>query len=83
MTEMGMKRMGIWERKILRIYGLVVEQAIWRIRTNRELEELYKDPEIVADIKKKRLECRGHVVRMNRERTYKKIFKSKPKGRPR
>ena len=29
MTEMDMKRVGIWERKILRkIYGLLVEQGI-------------------------------------------------------
>ena len=44
MTEMDMKRMGTWERKILRrIYGLVVEQGIWTIRPNQELRELYND----------------------------------------
>jgi hypothetical protein len=43
--------------KILRrIYGPVVEQGIWRIRSNQELRELYKDLVIVADIKEKRLE---------------------------
>jgi 3-keto-L-gulonate-6-phosphate decarboxylase len=52
----------------------VVQQGIWRIRTIQELKELYKDPEIVADIKKKRLEWTGYVVRMDQERTYKKIF---------
>jgi hypothetical protein len=52
----------------------VVEQAIWRIRTNQELVELYTDPETVADIKKTSSECQGHVVRMDQERTYKKIF---------
>jgi hypothetical protein len=64
-------------RKILRIYRPVVQQGIWRKGTNQELRELYKDREIVADIKKKRLEWRGHAVRMDQERTYKKIFKSK------
>jgi hypothetical protein len=35
MNEMDMKRLGTWERKILRrIYGTVEEQGIWRIRTN-------------------------------------------------
>jgi len=32
MVEMGMTRLGMWERMILRrIYGPVVEQGIWRI----------------------------------------------------
>ena len=36
MTEMGMKRLGTWERKILRtIHGPVVEKGIWRITTIR------------------------------------------------
>jgi len=33
----------------------VVEQGIWRIRTNRELRELYKDLDVVADIEKKKI----------------------------
>ena len=61
----------------------MVQQGIRRVRTNQELRELYKDREIVADIKKKRLEWRGHVVRMDHERTYNKIFKSKLEGRRR
>jgi hypothetical protein len=41
LTEIDMKRLNTWERKILkRIYGPVVEQAIWRIKTNHELQEL-------------------------------------------
>ena len=66
----------------------MVEQGIWRIRTNKELRELYKDLHIVANIKKKRLEWIGHVVRMDQGRTVKKIFESKlevsrRRGRPR
>jgi hypothetical protein len=34
----------------------VVEQGMWRIRTNQELRELYKNLDIVAEIKRKRLE---------------------------
>jgi hypothetical protein len=34
----------------------VVEEGVWRIRTNQELRELYKDVDIVEDIKKKSLE---------------------------
>ena len=42
----------------------MVMQGIWRIRTNQELRELYKDLDIIADINKKRLEWIGHVVRL-------------------
>jgi hypothetical protein len=46
-----------WERKILRcIHGPVVEIEYWRIRTNDELQVLYEDPDIVADIRRRRLQ---------------------------
>jgi hypothetical protein len=62
LTVMDMKRLSRRERKTLRrIHGSVVEQGIWRKRTD---QELYRDPDIVADMKKKRLEWIGHVVRM-------------------
>jgi hypothetical protein len=41
---------------------------------------LYKDLDIAADIKKKRFEWTGHVVRTDHGRTVKKIFESKPEG---
>ena len=46
-----MKRPSIWERT----YGPMVEQRIWKIRTNYEFRELYTDLDIAAHIKKKRL----------------------------
>jgi len=57
---------------------------MWRIRTNQELrdlyKDLYKDLDRVADIKKKRLEWIGRLVRMDQGRTVKKIFESEPEG---
>jgi hypothetical protein len=39
----------IWERIILRrIFGPKKEDGIWKIRTNKELIELYNNPDIVA-----------------------------------
>jgi hypothetical protein len=61
-TVRDMIRLGTWEGKILRIYGPVVEQGLWSIRTYQELMELYKDLDIIADIKKEILEWIGHVV---------------------
>jgi hypothetical protein len=87
MTEMDMKRLGTWERKILRwIYRPMVKQGIWRIRTNQELRELYKYLDIVADIKKKRLEWIGHVVHWFWEGQSRKYLNNPEgcrKGRPR
>jgi hypothetical protein len=79
MAEVDMKRLGTWERKISRIPGPVVEQGIWRI-SDLELRELDKDLDIVADIKKTRLEWIGHVVGMDQGKTVKKLFESKPEG---
>jgi hypothetical protein len=54
-----------WERKVLRkIYGPVYENGIWRIRTNKELMAMCQELDIVAEIKKARLRCLGHVERM-------------------
>ena len=62
MTAMDIKRLHTWERRILRrTHGLLVEQAIWRIRTDQELREPYKDLDILADIKKKAPEGFGHI----------------------
>jgi hypothetical protein len=62
------------------VYGALVEQGIWRIRTDGELMVLYKDLDVAADIKK-RLEWTGDVVRIENGRTVKKIFENKPEGR--
>jgi hypothetical protein len=89
MAERDVTRLGTWERKILRtVHGPVVDQGIWRIRVNKVLRELYKDLDIEANIKQKRLEWTGHVVRMDQGRRVQKISESKPegsrrKGRPR
>ena len=44
LMDMDRKRLNAWERNILmRIYGPMGGQVIWRIRTNQEFLELYKD----------------------------------------
>jgi hypothetical protein len=57
MAERDVTRLGTWERRILRtVHGPAVEQGIWRIRINQEFRKIYKDLDVVADIRKKRLE---------------------------
>jgi hypothetical protein len=71
---MDKKRLGTWERKILRrTYGPVGEQVMWRISTNQELREIHKDLDIIAGFKKKRMEWIGHVARIDQGRTVKNI----------
>jgi hypothetical protein len=40
-----------WERKILtKIYGPKCERGVWRIRTNLELQNVCRSPDIVTEI---------------------------------
>jgi hypothetical protein len=45
-----------------RIFCLMCEGGQWQKRYNRELEELYNEPNIVNVIKSSRLRWAGHVV---------------------
>ena len=55
----------------------MVEQGIWRVRTGQVQRELYKDLDTVEDIKKKREEWRGNIVRMDHRREVKKASDNK------
>jgi hypothetical protein len=75
-AEMDMKILSTWQRKILRrIHGPVVQQGLWRIRTNQQLRKLHKYLDIGAYIKKKRLEWIGHVVKWIREGELRKYLR--------
>jgi hypothetical protein len=74
MSDMDIKRLNTRKRKILRrMHGPVVEQVIWRIRTNWD-QKLCKDLDVVADIKKKRPEWIGQLARMDLGRVVTNIF---------
>jgi hypothetical protein len=67
-AETDMKILSTWKRKILRwIYGPVVQQGLWRIRTDQQLGKLHKYLDTGAYIKKKRLELNGQVLKWIRE----------------
>jgi hypothetical protein len=79
----------IFKRKIFRsIYGHKYKDGKWKIRTNRELEELNKGENIVKWIKGQRISWLGHLERMEEDRMSKKIFtqdleETRRRGRPR
>jgi hypothetical protein len=81
-TEQMKSSLKTWKLKILRnIYGPIEDQNGWRIRTNDELQVMYRKPNIVTTIKVRRLKWAGHVVRMSDDRTVKRVFVGKPDGR--
>uniref|UniRef100_A0A8D8QXC0 Uncharacterized protein n=1 Tax=Cacopsylla melanoneura TaxID=428564 RepID=A0A8D8QXC0_9HEMI len=57
-----------FENKILRkIYGPVCERGIWRIRKNKEIRDLFNEPDIIANIRCRRMRWTGHVLRRGSE----------------
>jgi hypothetical protein len=72
----------IFERKIVRkINGPINEGESWRLRTNKEIEDISEGADIVKFIKSLRLRWCGHTERMNNERMPKKILTSKMEGK--
>jgi hypothetical protein len=58
----------------------VLENGEWRRRCNKELYQLFEEPDIVKCIKINRLRWYGHVVCMDPQRTDQKVFNTKPYG---
>ena len=68
--------------------GPKCENAEWKSRTNRELEEMSKGENIVKWIKGQRINWLGHLERMEEDRMPKKVFTqelegTRRRGRPR
>jgi hypothetical protein len=77
-TEKDEVTLSKWEWKILnKAYGPVTGKRVWGIRTNQELRESYKTPDVVAVIERRRLEWLRHVIRVDETRGAKNIFESK------
>ena len=71
----------MFERKI---FGPTKEvNGIWRLKTNKELDELIKYLNIINYVKAQRLSWFGHINRMPETSIVKRIHKWKPfTGRP-
>ncbi|XP_054285599.1 uncharacterized protein LOC129002085 [Macrosteles quadrilineatus] len=57
------------------------EDGVWRIRHNRELRELFKDPDIIGEVKSRRLRWVGHILRRKEESLLKIALRGNPRGR--
>ena len=77
LKESVIQRLSVFERKILgKIYGPTKEDdGNWRIKTNKELDELIKHRNIINYVKVQRLSWFGLVNRMPDISTVNKIYK--------
>jgi len=85
LKESIIQKLCVFERKILRkIFGPTKEaNGIWRMKTNKELEDLIKHRNIINYVKAQRLSWFGHTNRMPETSIVKRIHKWKPfTGRP-
>ena len=54
-VEVQLQKLATWKRKILRkTVGTVKENGVWRIRTNHELMNQYRETGIILEIRKVR-----------------------------
>jgi hypothetical protein len=53
----------------------------WRKLHNEELHNLYSSPDIIRQIKSRRMWLAGHVARMGEKRKVNKVLVGKPEGR--
>jgi hypothetical protein len=53
----------------------------WRKLHSEELHNLYSSPDIIRQIKSRRMRLAGHVARMGEERKLYKVLVGKPKGK--
>jgi hypothetical protein len=66
-----------------RIFGPTRDEVTgeWRKLPNRELYNLYSSPDIIRQIKSRRMRWAGHVARMGEGRNLYRVLVAKPEGR--
>ncbi|KAJ4449259.1 hypothetical protein ANN_00656 [Periplaneta americana] len=77
------QRLRVFENKILRkIFGAKRDEVTgeWRKLHNAELHALYSSPDIIRNIKSRRLRWAGHVARMGESRNAYRVLVGRPEG---
>ncbi|KAJ4437782.1 hypothetical protein ANN_13720 [Periplaneta americana] len=78
------KRLRVFENKVLRkIFGAKRDEVTgeWRKLHNAELHALYSSPDIIRNIKSRRLRWAGHVARMGEFRNAYRVLVGRPEGK--
>ncbi|KAJ4428321.1 hypothetical protein ANN_24340 [Periplaneta americana] len=77
-------RLRVFENKVLRkIFRAKRDEVTgeWRKLHNAELHALYPSPDIIRNIKSRRLRWAGHVVRMGESRNAYRVLVGRPEGK--
>jgi hypothetical protein len=77
-------RLRVFENRVLRrIFGPKRDEVTgeWRKVHNEELHNLYSSPDIIRQVKSRRMRWAGHVAHMGEEREVYKVLVGKPKGK--
>jgi hypothetical protein len=77
-------RLRVFENRFLRrIFGPKRDKVMgeWRKLHNEELLNLYSSPNIIRQIKSRRMRWAGHVARMGEDRKIYKVLVAKPEGK--
>ncbi|KAJ4436763.1 hypothetical protein ANN_16895 [Periplaneta americana] len=78
------QRLRVFDNKILRkIFGAKRDEGKgeWRKLHNAELQALYPSPDIIRNIKSRRLRWAGHVARMGESRNAYRVLVGRPEGK--
>ncbi|KAJ4444022.1 hypothetical protein ANN_05811, partial [Periplaneta americana] len=78
------QRLRVFEDKVLRkIFGAKRDEVTgeWRKLHNAELHALYSSPDIIRNIKSRRLRWAGHVARMGESRNAYRVLVVRPEGK--
>jgi hypothetical protein len=78
------RRLRVFENRVLRtIFGPKRDEVTgeWRKLHNEELHILYSSPNIIRQIKSRRMRWAGNVIRMGKERNMYRVLMGKPEGK--
>jgi hypothetical protein len=76
--------MRVFENRVLRrIFGSKRDEMTgeWRKLHNEELHNSYSSPDIIRQVKSRRMRWVGHVARMGEERKVYKVLVGRPEGK--
>jgi hypothetical protein len=77
-------RLRVFENRVLRrIFGPKRDEVMgeWRTLHNEERHILYSSPDIIRQIKSRRMRWAGHVARMEEERNAYRVLMGNPEGK--
>jgi hypothetical protein len=82
--SLTLRELRVFENRVLRrIFGSKRDEVTgeWRKLHIEELHNLYSSPDIIRQVKSRRMRWEGHVARMGEDRKVYKVLVGKPEGK--